>query len=236
MTVDAGLRLTQAQMRALNVLRESGRPSEDLSLIAVSKTQSADAIELLYRQGQYDFGENYVQELCAKAAELGRRGCRKIRWHFIGHLQSNKVKILIPLVTSIHSVDSEKLAREIAKHCEKLKRQISIFIEVNIDREASKGGLFPEQVSDLAQTITTLPSLKLEGLMCIPKATSLFEEKRTSFARLLALEQTLGPLSHRKLSMGMSDDFEAAVAEGATHLRLGSVIFGARLPKAESAL
>jgi pyridoxal phosphate enzyme (YggS family) len=202
----------------------SGRP---VTLVAVSKFQSADAIEELYRLGHRDFGENYVQELLAKQAEFARRGCAEIRWHFIGHLQTNKVKSLASGLFCLQSLDSEKLAREFQSRLPAGSSLMTI-LEVNIDREEAKSGFFPEDVKEKVGKLKELaPSLKVVGLMCIPKAGTP-EESRGAFQRLRALADTCSWESSAILSMGMSADYEIAIQEGATHVRVGTSLFGAR--------
>lgn len=200
-------------------------------LIAVSKFQSADAIEKLYQLGHRDFGENYVQELCEKKEELNRRGYTDIRWHFIGHLQTNKAKKLVPHIESIHTIDSLKLARELSKQWHALLKPIKLitFIEVNIDREPSKSGFYPEDLLKSIEELSKIPHLFIQGLMCMPAKTGSESDTRAAFIRLRELELSCKPYTHGKLSMGMSDDFEMALKEGATHIRVGSAIFGNRL-------
>lgn len=200
-----------------------------LTVIAVSKTQPVDAIEELYRLGHREFGENYVQELVEKAEELARRGCTDIRWHFIGHLQTNKVKALIPHVFAVHTVDSEKLAQELAKRWHQSGRtgKLPVFVEVNIDAEASKAGFLREQVPSVVQAIAAIPELDLQGLMCIP-APGNEQEAHTAFRALRELEVQCRPATKGSLSMGMSSDFPIALEEGATHIRVGTALFGAR--------
>jgi pyridoxal phosphate enzyme (YggS family) len=193
-------------------------------LIAVSKTQPPEAIEALHALGHRQFGENYVQELIAKAELLRERGIGELEWHFIGHLQTNKVKALIPWVSAIHTVDSLRLATESAKRWRALGRagRLPVFIEVNLEREPSKSGLAPEEVPELARAISEkLPELELRGLMAIPKPGS----GPSTFASLRELERSCRPWTDGQLSMGMSQDFEQAIAEGATHVRIGSAIF-----------
>ena len=200
-----------------------------LTLLAASKSQSVERMEALYRLGHRDFAENYAQEMIEKASLLASRGCTEIRWHFIGHLQTNKVKMLTPVVSSIHTVDSEKLAREIAKRWAGSGRKgpLSVFIEVNIDSEGTKTGLPQEDVKVLADRIHEIPELRLEGLMAMP-APGTSVEARRAFARLRGISQGLGSLTQGALSMGMSGDFEDAILEGATHVRVGTALFGAR--------
>jgi PLP dependent protein len=209
---------------------KSAAESRLVTLIAVSKTQPAEAIETLYALGHRDFGENYVQELCEKAVELERRGCSGIRWHMIGHLQTNKVKQLVPHVFCVHSVSSEKLARELARRWKEARgpgTRLPVFIEVNIDSEDSKHGLLPADVPPLTAALAPISELSVEGLMCIPAAQSAGGEG-DAFKRLRALSNECRPLVGGKLSMGMTQDFEAAIREGATHVRVGTAIFGSR--------
>lgn len=198
-------------------------PGPSPTLIAVSKFQPLSAVRELYQLGHRDFGENYVQELQEKARTL-QQECPDIRWHFIGHLQTNKVKALLPWVTAIHSVDSFKLAGELSKRWER-DSLLQIFLQVNVDHQESKGGLDHQDVPVLAQRVAALPGLQLKGLMCIPDPT---RDPREAFAQLKALEQRCRPHTQGGLSMGMSADFEMALKEGATHIRIGSDIFGPR--------
>jgi pyridoxal phosphate enzyme (YggS family) len=198
-----------------------------VTLVAVSKTKPASDIEAMYRLGQRDFGENYVQELLSKSQELSDR-CPEIRWHFIGHLQTNKVKQLIPIVHAIHSVDSMRLAEEISKRAG--EKRVSCFLEVNIDSEPTKTGFAPDQAKEACAQIAALPGLSLQGLMCIPAPRTDLREKRVPFARLRELEHACRPHTQGSLSMGMSEDFEIAISEGATAVRVGTLLFGARTP------
>jgi pyridoxal phosphate enzyme (YggS family) len=201
--------------------------SSPVTLIAVSKKQSVDAIEELYQLGHRDFGENYVQELITKAETLDKRGCQEIRWHFIGHLQTNKVKSLIPWVSCIHTVDSSRLAQELDKKFSTLGRagKLPVFMEVNMDKEETKSGVSSEEAVHLSDKIGLCPKLDLLGLMCIPP---LGVDPSARFRELAALERQLRPQTQGKLSMGMSGDYAEAIAEGATHIRVGTVLFGPR--------
>lgn len=204
-------------------------PNQKITLVAVTKTHPIETIAELYQLGHRDFGENYVQELLEKAQVLESKGYTGIRWHFIGHLQTNKVKALIPWVFSVHTVDSEKLAQELAKRWRTSGRsgRLPVFIEVNIDREASKTGLPPEETPNFTQTLSLIPELDLQGLMCIPSPAST-ENGRLAFRHLRELELQCRPWTHGNLSMGMSSDYLAAIQEGSTHIRLGTVLVGAR--------
>ncbi len=233
--------MTQTRLPSLKERYQEilGRVSKSMSLdvtqqapllIVVSKKQPVEAIEELYRMGQRDFGENYVQELIDKARDLYKRGCTEIRWHFIGHLQSNKVKSLIPYVAAVHTVDSEKIAHELSKRWSELGRlgNLPIFIEVNLGQEDSKQGLSPHETLSFVETIASIPNLDLQGLMCIPPSQ---EDSRKYFVSLRELEYKCRPHTKGMLSMGMSSDFEIAIEEGSTHIRLGTVIFGSREKK-----
>lgn len=201
--------------------------SKEVTLIAVSKHQAIEKIQELYFLGQRDFGENYVQELVSKAVALQERGISDIRWHFIGHLQTNKVKILLPYVFAIHSIDSIKLAEEVGKRWALLQRDhsIPIFIEVNLTEEHTKSGISPDQLGDLTQKLSQISQLSLQGLMCIPDPQA---DLRVCFRQLRSLELKCRPASLGKLSMGMSSDFELAIQEGSTHVRVGTALFGPR--------
>jgi pyridoxal phosphate enzyme (YggS family) len=207
--------------------RHVNEPISKLTFIAVSKKQPIDLIEKLYHLGHRDFGENYVQELIDKAIELNKRGCTEIRWHFIGHLQTNKVKSLLPYVYSIHTLDTIKLAKEIAKKWESSNQsgKLSVFIQVNIDEEETKSGIHPQDLSQVIQDFSKIPEIDIQGFMCIPDAE---QDTRTSFIHLREISQNHSDMTHGMLSMGMSDDFETAIQEGATHVRVGSALFGVR--------
>jgi hypothetical protein len=208
--------------------RAAGRAEEPL-LVAVSKTQGLPAIEELYALGQRDFGENYVQELVEKARALEQGGrCHGIRWHFIGHLQSNKAKLLVPWVHVVHAVDSEKLAKELGRRWKEEAREgrLPVFLEVNIDGEASKAGVLPDPgaVRSLAQAVAAVPELSCEGLMCIPAPG----RSGPAFARMRELEAACHAFTRGRLSMGMTQDYEEAIRAGATHIRVGTALFGPR--------
>jgi hypothetical protein len=223
----------------------AGRDPSEVRLIAVSKGQPVEAIEALYRLGHRDFGENYVQELVAKAERLTGLGesrassssgetSRGIRWHLIGHLQTNKAKQVVPWVYRVHSVDSAKLATDLSRRQTALfpGRTLSVLLQVNIDGEESKSGVDLGdlgQLSRLVHEIRALPGLSLDGLMCIPERSSAHGSGRSPFAKLreLAGELGVGP----ELSMGMSGDFEEAIAQGATAVRVGTALFGERSKK-----
>ncbi|RYZ61980.1 MAG: YggS family pyridoxal phosphate-dependent enzyme, partial [Proteobacteria bacterium] len=191
--------------RIQNRARLCGRDPSEITLIAVTKMHPFETIEALYQLGQRDFGENYVQELISKSRQAREKGYADIRWHFIGHLQSNKVKVLLPEVYAIHSVDSVKLASEVSK---KAERPVPIFLEINIDEEESKTGAKPGELLALLRGVRALPQLELQGLMCIPSPEDP-KKLRLSFRKVRELgAQMIGARCHN--SMGMSDDFEIA--------------------------
>lgn len=207
----------------------SGRDVSDITLIAVSKTQPVDKLLEAYRAGAREFGENKVQEIVSKYPFVPSDA----RFHMIGHLQKNKVKDVVDKAVLIHSVDSLELAKVIQK--ESLKRNIvsKILIEVNIAREESKFGVFKEDVLSLAMEISKLSNVSLKGLMTVPPYVDNAEDNRQYFASMkqLAIDienQNIDNVSMQILSMGMSSDYTVAIEEGATHVRVGTKIFGAR--------
>ncbi len=218
-------------MGSVSLLERYQRISSDLAgssarLIAVSKTQPVSMIEELYRAGHRDFGENYVQELLAKDRELKERGISDLRWHFLGHLQTNKVRQLLPIVHAIHSVDSVRLAQEISKRA---TGPVRIFIEVNVEGESTKSGFNPQELTDVLPQIGTLPHVEVRGLMCIPSPEG--GGSGRAFRELRALKEL-----HRvhlgvgELSMGMSEDYGVAIREGSSWVRVGTALFGPRKP------
>lgn len=204
------------------------REASDITLIAVSKTKPIAAIEDAYAAGQRHFGENYVQEAVDKASEL--KQFDDIVWHFIGPLQSNKTAVVAETADWVHSVDREKIARRLAQQRPASKPPLNVLIQVNIDAEDTKSGVAPDAVTTLAAYITQQPQLRLRGLMAIPAATASSATRKTSFQAMQGLYselQTQYP-SVDTLSMGMSDDLDLAILYGATMVRIGTAIFGAR--------
>lgn len=200
-----------------------------VTLVAVSKTHPVSAIMEVYEEGQRDFGENKPQELAEKYEMLPK----DIRWHMIGHLQTNKVKYIIDKVCMIHSVDSLKLAQVIDKEAEKHHLVMPVLIEVNIGEEQSKSGISAQELPDLAAQLASLPHIKVKGLMCIPPYANAPEDNRKYFEALRNLsidikDRNIDNILMDILSMGMSDDFETAVSEGADIVRVGTGIFGER--------
>lgn len=208
-----------------------GATANQVQFLAVSKAQPFEKIEELYRLGHRDFGENYVQELVEKNAKAQELGLKDIRWHFIGHLQKNKVKQVLPIVKSIHSIDSIELAIKIEEVATLLGvDKIPCYIQVNIDGEESKHGFIDIALQFMLPQLIKLPHLQIEGLMCIPRAnrSGVVEPFRKMRALLSELRMNYGNSIGPGLSMGMSEDFEEAIQEGATVVRIGSSLFGAR--------
>lgn len=212
-----------------NACRKVGRNIGEVELIAVSKTKPVSMLQEAYENGVRDFGENRVQELLDKYETLPK----DIRWHMIGHLQRNKVKYLVDKVYLIHSVDSLRLAQEIQKEAEKRQVQVNILVEVNVAGEESKFGGSLEETLQLVQEIALLPSVHIQGLMTVAPYVQDSEENRRIFANLKQLavdieRKNIDNVNMNVLSMGMSGDYQVAVEEGATYVRVGTGIFGDR--------
>ncbi|MDR5903316.1 YggS family pyridoxal phosphate-dependent enzyme [Halomonas icarae] len=222
--------LAAARQRLAEALSAAGRPMADARLLAVSKTKPAAMIREAWHLGQRDFGENYVQEALNKQDEL--TDLEDIVWHFIGPLQSNKSREVAERFSWVHSVDRQKVARRLNDQRPASLDPLNICLQVNISTEASKSGMSLAELPALAEAVLSMPRLRLRGLMAIPAPSKGLEAQRAPLARLReALEELRerfpeAPLD--TLSMGMSDDLEAAVMEGATLVRLGTAIFGAR--------
>ncbi len=211
----------------------TGRNPEEIKLIAVTKSQSIDKIKEASQLGLRIFGENRVQEAKIKIEALKEfiaQWKMNIEWHMIGHLQSNKAKEAVRLFEIIHSVDSEKLAVIINKEAEKINKIQRILIQVKLSEELSKYGLSIEKIEDLIKLCTKLPNIKVEGLMTIPPYSENPEESRPYFRKLRQIKEILSQKSYylNELSMGMSNDFEIAIEEGATMVRIGTALFGQR--------
>lgn len=225
--------LDDVRARIFAAASASGRDPASVKLVAVSKTHPADAVREAYAHGQRDFGENYVQELLQKAEQL--RDLSELRWHLIGHLQRNKARLVVPLVSLVHTVDSPELALELAKrHAGAAPgRRLRVLVEVSIAGEAQKHGAAPEALAELCRNIEELPALELCGLMCVPPLTDDPAGAAPFFAALSRLRELHGGVQRLpELSMGMSHDLEPAVAAGATLVRVGTAVFGARPQKA----
>jgi pyridoxal phosphate enzyme (YggS family) len=225
--------LIAIQQRIRTACERVGRPPDSVTLVAVTKTHSPDTVKAAMDAGQLLFGENKVQEAKAKIPLCPG----KARWHFIGHLQSNKCRDAVELFEMIESVDSLPLAQEINKRAEQAAKRMPVLLEVNVAGEASKCGYAPERLLVDLKELNSLPRLEIHGLMTVPPWTAEPESARPHFRRLCELkaqcEQILGaPLPH--LSMGMTGDFETAIEEGATIVRIGTALFGTREQKVES--
>ena len=223
--------LHEVLQRLDNASRDDARPPP--RLLAVSKTQPAAAVAALAAAGQRAFGENYVQEAQAKHSELAGAG---LEWHLIGHLQSNKAREAAALFDWVQTVDRAKLVTALARHRPAGAQPLNVLIQVNIDDETSKHGCRPEDIPALAGAIASEPRLALRGLMAIPAPHPDIAQRRDAFRRMKALFDTLAARHAQvdTLSMGMSDDIELAVAEGATMVRVGTALFGARPGHAEN--
>lgn len=219
--------LQDVRQRVQAAQHGAGRQAGSVCLLAVSKTFPADAIQEAYQAGQRCFGENYVQELLAKAAALSEL---EIEWHFIGPLQSNKTRDVAQTAHWVHSIDRLKIAQRLSEQRPDGLPDLQVCIQVNVSGEDSKSGCSPDEAVELAQAVAKLPRLVLRGLMCIPEPTSDEHKLAGQFARLRDLAGQLNALGLGvdTLSMGMSSDMELAVREGATIVRVGTAIFGSR--------
>lgn len=209
--------------------KRAGRNSKEVTLIAVSKTKPVEMLQEIYDCGCRDFGENKVQEIMDKYDKLPS----DIRWHMIGHLQTNKVKYIVDKVYMIHSVDSIKLAKEISKEAVKKNVTVKVLLEVNVAQEETKFGMMSEEVKDFYDEVIDLPGLKVCGLMTIAPYVEDAEENRQYFVKLkqLMVDMTAEKTDNKsvgELSMGMTGDYEVAIEEGATYVRVGTGIFGER--------
>jgi len=206
---------------------DAGRSAGQIRLLAVSKTKPAAAVLEAYAAGQRDFGENFVHEGLEKIAAVDRADAI---WHFIGRLQANKTRSVAQHFLWVHTVDRLKIARRLSVQRPCHAGALNVCIEVNIDAEDNKSGVAAAEVADLAAAVAELPRLRLRGLMCLPAIRDDFEEQRRPFARLRALMESLNRsgMQMDTLSMGMTADYAAAIMEGATIVRVGTAIFGAR--------
>jgi pyridoxal phosphate enzyme (YggS family) len=225
MTIAA--RLAHVRARIDEACRAAGRAPGTVKLIAVSKTKPPEAIREAYASGQRAFGENYAQELVAKAEALA--DLADLEWHFIGHLQTNKAKLVARIAHAVHTVDTVVLARELGKRAAAARATpLDVLIEVNVSREPQKAGASPSEIQEVVDAIRVEPSLVLRGLMTVPPAGDP-RASRTVFETLVLLRNLHGGAGALpELSMGMSDDLEEAIAAGATSVRVGRAIFGDR--------
>lgn len=221
-------RLQAVNCRIAEAARAAGRSPDDVRLIAVSKTFPPALLRTAYGAGQRDFGENYVQEALDKMAQLDDLD---IVWHFIGPIQSNKTRPIAESFDWVHSVDRAKIAERLSAQRPAEREPLRICLQVNLGAEVTKGGVSPEDVPALARVVRSLPRLQLRGLMAIPEPTDDVRHQRERFAQLRRLLDSLALRNEGvdMLSMGMSDDLESAVAEGATLVRIGRAVFGERI-------
>lgn len=222
-------RLAGVRHRILLACQAAGRDPARVALLAVSKLQPAQAVRQAQQAGQQAFGENYVQEALDKMAALADlRGA--IEWHLIGPLQSNKTRVVAEAFDWVHSVDRLKIAQRLSDQRPAQLPPLNVCLQVNISGEASKSGLLPQEVAQVAAAVAALPRLRLRGLMAIPEPAQGLQAQQAPHRALRLLQQELNQrgLALDTLSMGMSDDLEAAVAEGSTMVRVGTAIFGVR--------
>ncbi len=221
--------LKSVEERVQSACDRAGRKREDVTLIAVSKTKPVEDLKVIYDAGIREFGENKVQELTGKIPEMAA----DINWHLIGHLQRNKVKYIVDKVKLIHSVDSYRLAEEINIQAKKHNVVVPILIEVNAANEATKFGVKLEEAKQLCEEISHLDAVHIMGLMTIAPNVVVPEENRAIFHKIKDLSvdianENIDNVDMRIISMGMTNDFEIAIEEGATHVRVGTAIFGER--------
>jgi pyridoxal phosphate enzyme (YggS family) len=219
--------LTELKARIASLETKYGRPEGSVRLLAVSKTKPAEAVAAAFHAGQRDFGENHLQDAQTKLDALADL---PIVWHFIGPIQSNKTRDIAERFAWAHSLDRLKIARRLNDQRPPDLAPLKVCIQVNISREASKSGVAPEDLAQLATAVAALPRLQLRGLMAIPRPEPDLAAQRAPFARLREALEALNEQGFMldTLSMGMSDDMEAAIAEGATLVRIGTAVFGAR--------
>lgn len=223
--------LQRVQQAIASAADAAGRAPQSIQLLAVSKTFGPDAVIAAADGGQRAFGENYVQEAVDKiAAVRSMRPDLKLEWHFIGPMQSNKTRVIAEHFDWVHAIDREKIAQRLSDQRPASAAPLNVCVQVNVSGEASKSGVAPEEALSLAQAVAGMPRLKLRGLMAIPEPAEEFNQQRQPFALLRALQAQLhaAGLATDTLSMGMSSDMAAAIAEGASIVRIGTAIFGKR--------
>jgi PLP dependent protein len=223
-------KLLEVRNRIESVCGRCGRRPEEVLLVAVSKTFGLESVQEAVIAGQRDFGENYVQELTEKRRALSEHD---VRWHYIGHLQSNKAKYIADFVHLVHSVDNEHVAQELDKRAGNANRLIDILLEVHTTDEATKFGVLPSKTVELAKAISRLNRVRIQGLMTMGPFSENPNDSRPSFRQLAELKKQIeiegiDNVAMRHLSMGMTHDFEVGIEEGATIVRIGTAIFGSR--------
>lgn len=231
--------IAKVRLQVEQACHKVGRNPAEVKILAVSKTQPAAAVAAAARTGQQAFGENYLQEALEKQSLLQAEH-PQLEWHFIGPVQSNKTRDIAEHFAWVHTLDREKIARRLAEQRPEHLPPLQVLIQVNVSGEVSKSGVAPQQVQTLADQIQQWPQLQLRGLMCIPEATEQVEQQQVAFRQLRLLLAELQQHFSRTgqpdvlldtLSMGMSGDLDAAIAEGSTLVRIGTAIFGARAAK-----
>jgi pyridoxal phosphate enzyme (YggS family) len=220
-------RLHEVRERIARAAHAAGRNAQSVTLLAVSKAQPPQSVAAAADLGLSDFGESYLNEALEKIAALQER---KLTWHFVGRLQANKTRPIAEAFAWVHALDRLKIAERLAAQRPFHAPPLNVCLQVNLAGEASKGGVTPAEVGPLAQAVAALPRLKLRGLMCLPPPEPELARQRHWFGELRRLRDSLDVPGAQldTLSMGMSDDFEAAIAEGSTLVRLGTVLFGPR--------
>lgn len=227
--IDVAERLSQVRQRIATAARRHDRDPADIHLVAISKKKPAAMIETALATGQRDFGENYLQDALGKIDALAEAEPAPV-WHFVGDIQSNKTRDIAAHFAWVHAVDRFKIARRLSEQRPEGMTPLNLCIQVNVDDEQSKSGVAIDEAGELAERIAALEGVRLRGLMTLPAYTADFDAQRRPFARLRELADVLRGQGHAldTLSMGMTADIEAAIAEGATHIRVGTAIFGAR--------
>ena len=221
--------LKKVEARIADACERAGRNRDDITIVAATKNQGPDAIRAAIECGIKVAGESRFQEAAPKIESIGGA----VEWHFIGHIQKNKVKFLTDVFSLVHSVDSIELAEAINRRADTVGRKVPVLLQVNIGQEASKHGVMPDKAAAVAKKISALPFIGLEGLMAIPPRVADAQESRKYFRELMGIKNDiesmdLNNVSMKSLSFGMSGDYEVAVEEGATHVRIGTAIFGKR--------
>lgn len=226
--MDIANRIHEVRRRILDAAKRAGRDEKEITLVAVSKTQPAEVLVGAYNEGIRIFGENKVQELIEKYPAL-----QNVSWHLVGHLQKNKVKYIVDKVSLIHSLDSVELAEEINKRAKASGKVVNVLIQINIGKEETKSGIYEEDLEDFTEKLSEYDGIRILGIMAIPPASENPEDSRKYFRRMRELFEKLKNKKHdnfdiKYLSMGMTNDFEIAIEEGANIVRVGTGIFGER--------
>jgi pyridoxal phosphate enzyme (YggS family) len=232
LAVDIVHNLVRVRARMADAAHRVGRQPDEITLVAVSKTKPLAAIQEAYSAGQRDFGENRLEELWQKVEQAAMLGLPEIRWHAIGAIQSRKSTMAVGPFALIHSIDRVKIAERLSRDANATSNVLSVLLEVNVSGEGSKHGFTPDELRQTAGVLSSLPGLRIEGLMTMAPLVADPQETRPIFQALRALRDELArtqPTANwRHLSMGMTNDFEVAIEEGATIVRIGSAIFGER--------